>query len=449
MKQKKRGKGQDSRPGTPHQRADGRWVQWITYEAKRYKRSGESKQAVKDKITALLAELKSPARQKAKAQGPTLTELCEQLLAKYDADGSTYRTYTRGLAHWRRLLGEDTRRADITDTSIQAAIDELAAVKAPGTVATYFAALRLALGADHPALKDITLPDDEDEDEISVLVPADLAARLQVAAQRHPMGIAIGLGFGAGVRAGEAAALRWQDVDFGRGRLSINGTIKPTRTGWTRGKTKNRKTRLAGVSTDLIEWLQRHRRIQADTAALAGYPLPEFVIADPATGQSVTRAVPVEVLRQLLAAVCTPEELEQFGELRFHALRHTHISELLSQGAGVAGVADIAARVGQTPETLLRYYAHAIPGADERLAALAGALFPVFSSEANRVATLVQFDATQRFEALTPSKEPPNRSTPHDPAGSAEKSDPPGSNTRSIPQEPAALSNPLSNPEVR
>lgn len=443
MKQKKRGKGQDSRPGTPHPSANGRWVQWITDDdGKRHKRTGATKREVSDKITVLLADLKSPERQKAKEQGPTLAELSEHVLAK--RDGATHRVYSIALTHWRKLLGSDTRRLAVTGPAVQAAVDELAATKAPKTVETYYAALRVALEADHPALKKIVLPkEDDEEEEDTRIVPSDIAARLQTAAQYHPQGIALGLGFGAGVRAGEAAALRWQDVDVGRMRLSINATIKPGDSGWVRGKTKGRKTRFVTLDNDRIDWLQRHRRIQVDTAALAGYPAPEFVIADPATGQRVDRTIPVKVLRALLAEVCTLEEYAQFGDLRFHALRHTHISELLAQGVGVA---DLAARVGQTPETLLRYYAHAVLNADQHLAALAGQLFPVLAPEATRQATHPGSTAAQRGGNFIVCKREQIRATPQNPAESAEEPDPSPRNIRTEPQEPAAVSNLVSNP---
>jgi integrase len=443
MKRKQRGKGPNSRPGAPHQRKDGRWVQYVKIDGKRYKRTGGTKREVTDKIAALRAELKNPTRQEARDLGPTLAELCEQLLAKRDPDGSTHRTYAQAFEHWQRLLGGDTRRGVVTRDALQAAVDTLGAIKAPTTVATYYAALRVALGRDHPALKKIAMPADDDDDEPSVLVPSDLAARLQAAAQHDPLGIAIGLGLGAGVRAGEAAALRWQDVDLTRGQLAINGSIKATRSGWVRGRTKSRKARLVTVSTDLLDWLERHRRVQADTAALVGHPAPEFVLADPASGLGIRRDVPVKVLRRLLAAVCTPEEYAQFGELRYHALRHTHISVLLSQGAGVA---DLAARAGNTPATLLKYYAHALGAADLRLATMAGELFPVLRPEATRVATRPRQTASHSGATITNSKEFDSRTDPQRSAGGATERENPSPDTRREPQEPAPVSNPLSNP---
>jgi integrase len=394
MKREKRGKGQHSRPGTPHQRPDGRWEQWVTIEGKRYKRIGESKQEVRDKITALRAELASPERRAARAQGPTLAERCEAALQKYDPDGSTHHTYSHALVHWRRLLGETTRARAITTATVQAAVDDLARPKAASTIEVYYAALRVALGADHPALKGIVLPEGDDEDEApTLLVPSDLAERLQTVAQYHPLGIAIGLGLGTGVRAGEAAALRWQDVDLDRMLLSVNGSIKPAPDGWVRGKTKNRKSRLVTIPVDLADWLARHKRIQADTAALAGYRAPTFVLADPASGQGVTRLAPVTVLCELLADVCSDAELSVYGALRFHDLRHAHISRLLAQGVSPA---DLAARVGHTVATLHSHYTHITPGADAQLAALAGDLFPIPGPEATRQATRHGYTASGR-----------------------------------------------------
>lgn len=451
MKKEQRGKGPKSRQGIPHERDKGGWEQWITADdGKRHSRSGRTKQEVQDKIAALRAELKNPERQRAKQQardlGPTLAELAGRVLAKCDPDGGTYRTYAPGLAHWRKLLGDDTRRLEITTTAVQAAVDELAEILEPSSIETYYAALRKAMGADHPALKGIELPEEDDDEKPSVIIPPDLAARLQVAAQRHPLGIAVGLGFGAGLRAGEAAALRWKDIDFTRGTLLINGSIKPIRGGWARGKTKNGKPRLVHVNLGLLDWLERHQRIQTDMAAQFKYPTPEYVLADPGTGQGVTRKAPVVVLRDLLAAVCTAEEYALFGKLRFHALRHTHISALFARGEYPA---DLAASAGHTVATLFEYYAHPVPGGGQRLAALTGELFPVFGSEATLQATHPDRMASGRDEDLRLCKERPNSSNPHEPAASAENPDRSPPDTRTEPHEPAPVSNPVSNPEVQ
>ncbi len=53
--------------------------------------------------------------------------------------------------------------------------------------------------------------------------------------------------------------------------------------------------------------------------------------------------------------------------IRFHDLRHTHASLLLSQGVPMV---DVAYRLGDSPETVLSTYAHFIPGQGQAAAAL-------------------------------------------------------------------------------
>jgi integrase len=43
---------------------------------------------------------------------------------------------------------------------------------------------------------------------------------------------------------------------------------------------------------------------------------------------------------------------------KFHTFRHTHLSDLLSRGVSVA---DVARRVGDRPEVVLKTYAHFLP----------------------------------------------------------------------------------------
>jgi integrase len=50
---------------------------------------------------------------------------------------------------------------------------------------------------------------------------------------------------------------------------------------------------------------------------------------------------------------------------KFHTFRHTHVSELLKAGESVVSV---ARRVGDSPEVILRTYAHYLPGSGPRIA---------------------------------------------------------------------------------
>jgi integrase len=50
---------------------------------------------------------------------------------------------------------------------------------------------------------------------------------------------------------------------------------------------------------------------------------------------------------------------------KFHTFRHTHVSELLARGESVV---DVARRIGDRPDVVLKIYAHFIPGAGKRIA---------------------------------------------------------------------------------
>jgi integrase len=396
---KRKGKGRNSRPGIPHQQANGTWLQYVTIEGKRFKCSGPTKREVQSKVAALRAGVTHPSRRIAKEQGPTLHECCETALRGYEGadEAGTHHSYTAAYRKWQSILGADTRRNTITNDMVQDAIDALSETLAARTIRAYVAALHVALGKGHPALVQLELPRPDDKPKL--LVPFDLATRLQAVAQHHPYGMLIGFGFGAGLRAGEACAIRWSDIDLERVEVAVNGAIKPSAEGgWRRGKTKTRKNRIITIHADLIAWLTLHRRIQADTAQRAGYPTPEYVAAHIETGASLPRHEATKVLRELLASVTTPAEWAIYGTLRYHDLRHTHLSNLLAAGVGLP---DVAERAGHSLAELMSTYAHAIPGAGPRIAQIAGSLFPISTPQATIEATLPHDSATQRGQNLT------------------------------------------------
>jgi integrase len=57
---------------------------------------------------------------------------------------------------------------------------------------------------------------------------------------------------------------------------------------------------------------------------------------------------------------------------KFHTFRHTHVSQLLAQGESVV---DVARRVGDRPDVILKTYAHFLPGNEKRLANRLDALY--------------------------------------------------------------------------
>jgi len=161
-----------------------------------------------------------------------------------------------------------------------------------------------------------------------------------------------------GARRGEAVGLRWEDVDFESGRITIRRAL-------TQGVTvtpKSGKARriampptLASVLFDLLA----ERRIQAMQRGWA--EIPPWVFASkagtPLDERNVTRSWH-RVRRRAQKAGVRPFKL--------HAARHTFASLALAAGRSIRWVAEQLGHAN--PELTLRVYAHALPVRDEDLA---------------------------------------------------------------------------------
>jgi integrase len=153
-----------------------------------------------------------------------------------------------------------------------------------------------------------------------------------------------------GARRGELVGLRWGDIDFTAGRISIVRSLAQT-PGTAVHETPT-KTGAKG---------QRIITVDADTMALiatrrAACPAGDWVLS-PLGGAYPWR--PAAISRIFRADMTAAGLGDGF---RFHDLRHFHATQLLT-----AGVAPwiVARRLGHTnPATTMRVYSHFIPGTD-------------------------------------------------------------------------------------
>ncbi|MGA7088497.1 MAG: site-specific integrase [Candidatus Dormiibacterota bacterium] len=131
-----------------------------------------------------------------------------------------------------------------------------------------------------------------------------------------------------GMRQGELLALRWLDIDFDRGTLTVNGTLHRVGGGWSIGEPKTARSRRLVVLPHVARIaLQRHRVAQLEARLKAGICWRE-------NGLVFTTAIgtplhPGNVLRRSYRPM-----LERAGirTVRFHDLRHTSATLLLGQG---------------------------------------------------------------------------------------------------------------------
>jgi integrase len=226
----------------------------------------------------------------------------------------------------------------------------------PTTVRYAYSVLRTALGyalRQGKVLRNVaTLVDPPPRSQTNVQPLTREHARALLAGvrgDRHEALYAIALG--TGLRQGELLALRWSDVDLGRGELTVRHTLgrfsrqpEPTKT--------PRSRRTLRLPQHVITALAAHRERQTLV------PLSGLVFA-------TDRGTP---LRQQNVTLSLQRTLRRLGlpRRRFHDLRHTFATLALEAGEGLDAV---SRALGHTSvATTADIYGHWTPAMQERLA---------------------------------------------------------------------------------
>lgn len=196
--------------------------------------------------------------------------------------------------------------------------------------------------------------------EMATLQAAEITALVATTAGTA-LGAAVLLLFTTGLRRGELLALRWSDLDRERGRLVVSRTLEETRAGLTFKPPKTaRSTRvvplppsaLAALSTQALQ--QRRQRLQAGPSWQDQGLIFPGAGGDPLAPSYFSKAFAAAVRRAGLRA---------FGA---HALRHTHVTELLRAGVHPKVVSE---RVGHSSVSFtMQRYAHALPDMQQNAA---------------------------------------------------------------------------------
>jgi len=214
-------------------------------------------------------------------------------------------------------------------------------------------ALRLVPG--NP-VEDVSKPK-VDRPEIEVMEPTE-AVKLLATARSTRMYTIILVALGTGLRRGEVLGLRWSDVSLERRTLTVAQSLEQVK-GQLRFKVpKTRRSRRTIIlSPSLVEELQAHHvRQAAERLALGMGRDPAALVfsridGDPVQPDSVTKMFARIVARAGVRPIS------------FHALRHTHATDLLRAGVHpkIASERLGHASIAITMDT----YSHAIPGLQE------------------------------------------------------------------------------------
>lgn len=151
------------------------------------------------------------------------------------------------------------------------------------------------------------------------------------------------IAFRTGMRRGELLALKWEDIDFDLGYLQVRRSL----VGETRDMIQIRAPkcgsfrRIRLCDTALLTLMERKEHVSSD-----------FVFTLPPDNRLI---VPNNVSHNMVKA-CNRAGVRR---RRFHDLRHTHATMLISRGVPLTAVSE---RMGHTDlTTTLRTYTHVIP----------------------------------------------------------------------------------------
>jgi integrase len=195
----------------------------------------------------------------------------------------------------------------------------------------------------------------------------DLSETVQLieAVRETPLLVPTLLAVLCGLRRGEICALRWRNVDLAAGQMSVVESLEQTKAGLRFKSPKSGKGRTVALSATMVEELRAQRIRRAKELLKLGLALSDddLVIAHP-DGSLIA---PIYI-SQLWGRKVKNSKLKR---IRFHDLRHTHATHLLS---GNVHPKIASERLGHSKVGItLDLYSHVIPGMQEDAAAMVDA----------------------------------------------------------------------------
>jgi integrase len=373
MGTKRRGHGE----GSIKQRADGLWEARVSLEGgKRRSFYGKTRREAQDKLRVALRDLDAGLDLTTDRQ--TVTQFLEKWLAasvKPSVKTKTYEGY-ESIVRIRVAPRIGKRQlAKLTPLDLQALYTELAdAGLSPRSVhhthrvlhRAFVQAVRWNLIARNPC--DGAQGPRATRSEMKVWAPEEADAFL-IATRQHPAHALYTLALTTGMRQGELLGLKWGDVDLTAGTLAVRRSLQRQRgKGLVFEEPKTaRSRRNVHLSQRAIGALQAHHDRQTFHRRAAGseWSAHDLVFCHP-TGEPLDPSYQTAIFKKAVEAAGLPT-------IRFHDMRHTAATILLSRGVHVKLVSELLGHA--TVVLTLDTYSHLIPAMHGDAAAAMDAVF--------------------------------------------------------------------------
>lgn len=238
-----------------------------------------------------------------------------------------------------------------------------------GSVRRYFTVLqsiihnayKLGIIGTNPADGDrITLP--SLEEETTEIFTKEEIDKIFSLLDREPLQfkLLVHLAINTGCRRGELVALKWTDINFKTGILTVQRSNFKLKGQPIKSKeTKNKKRRYISLPPYCLALLKHYRAEQAQLRFELGDAWCGadwiFIQAD---GKPMNPTTPTEQFNDFLSK-------NNLKHIKFHALRHTSATLLLAHGTNIKNV---ASRLGHSQLKTTNRYVHAIDDADKEAA---------------------------------------------------------------------------------
>jgi integrase len=180
------------------------------------------------------------------------------------------------------------------------------------------------------------------------------ASRLISAAEGTRDEALVTLALRTGMRQGELAALRWEDLDLSdakQGRVTVRRSAD-TRTQTRISTTKTGEERRVGIGARTVATLKAHKVRQLEERMAASSWADPGLVFPNTRGKVRRRDSVMRSLRRLLTQAGLP------AEVRFHDLRHTAATLAIKQGLPIPTVSKMLGH--SDPAMTLRRYAHVL-----------------------------------------------------------------------------------------